>query len=198
MDLSNVLAFWFGELDGEGLADAAHSQLWWRKDPEFDAQIRERFSGLWQRLTRESDVEAKTPEEELARVIVLDQFSRNMFRDQGAAFSADAQALGLARAVSERGDDRSLRGHHRVFLYMPFMHSEALADQDRCIALFTAFHDQSEAGRLRAELAQNIGFAQRHRDIIARFGRFPHRNQLLGRASSAEEKTFLTQPGSSF
>lgn len=197
MDLSHVLTFWFGELDSEGLADAAHSANWWRKDAAFDADVRTRFFPLWKELRREDRADGEPPERVLARVIVLDQFSRNMFRDSGEAFSSDAQALALAKSLTERGEERALRGHHRVFSYMPFMHSEALADQERCIALFTAFHAESE-GRLRTELAQNIDFARRHRDIVARFGRFPHRNRVLERSTSAEEEAFLKQPGSSF
>jgi uncharacterized protein (DUF924 family) len=208
MDLSPVLTFWFGQLDAEGLSDAAHSENWWRKDAAFDAQVREQFLALWQTLTHEASlaggparldqpIGSELPERSLARVIVLDQFSRNMFRGQAQSFSSDPQALALAGGVCERGEDRVLRGHHRVFIYMPFMHSERLVDQDRCSELFAQFHDEAK-GRLREELANNLAFAQRHRDVIARFGRFPHRNQVLGRSSSSEEQSFLSQPGSSF
>lgn len=197
MDPSHVLTFWFGELDQEGLADAAHSANWWRKNTDFDAEIRARFLPLWQQLKSDDKLEREAPEQLLARVIVLDQFPRNMFRDSAQAFSTDAQALALAKTLTERGEERALRGHHRVFLYLPFMHSELLADQDRCIALFTEFQAECE-GRLRKELAYNLDFAQRHREIIARFGRFPHRNRALGRNTSVEEEAFLKQPGSSF
>lgn len=214
MDSAQILTFWFGALDGEGLADAEHSQRWWRKDAVFDAEVRRRFLGTWQALTaaepcadpraataavevRERGPAAETPEASLATVIVLDQFPRNMFRDDAKAFSSDAQALRVARAALGRGHDELLRGHLRLFLYLPFMHSEQLADQDACVALLSRFRDQAEA-KLHKELDENVRFAQLHRDIIARFGRFPHRNHVLGRSSRPEEQVFLAEPGSSF
>jgi uncharacterized protein (DUF924 family) len=197
MDTQAILAFWFGTLDAHGMADAQHVERWWRKDPAFDTQITARFLGVYQALRSGPEHSPGSAEQRLAMVLVLDQFPRNMFRGDARSFAADAQALALARAGVARAEDEMLHGHPRVFLYMPFMHSEALADQDECLRLFTRFRDQSE-GALRAALDSNVRFAERHREIIARFGRFPHRNQLLERESSAEERAFLAQPGSSF
>ena len=118
---------------------------------------------------------------------LLDQFSRNMFRGDGRMFASDAQAAAAARAAIDRGDDGELLPNERMFLYMPLMHSEDLADQDRCVALFQSLG-----------MPREQGFAEQHRDIIRRFGRFPHRNQQPGRTSTPEELEFLSQPGSSF
>ncbi len=193
-----VLALWFGPLDAEGLAEPARAERWWRKDPAFDAAVRQTFEPTWERaMAGAHDDWRATPEGTLAYVIVLDQFSRNMFRDTPQAFAGDARALETARDAIARGDDRALRGHQRLFLYLPFMHSEELATQERCVALLCAFRDESQ-GKLRDELSQNVKFAEAHRDIIAKWGRFPHRNEQLGRASSPEELEFLKQPGSAF
>jgi uncharacterized protein (DUF924 family) len=174
---NDVLDFWF--------ADPAR---WWKKDPAFDGEIRSRFSELHESIERGEHEEWRdTPRGALAYVIVLDQFSRNMFRGTARMFASDAQALAAARAAIERSDDQALASAERSFLYMPLMHSEDLADQERCVALFQSF---AAPGQLR--------YAEQHRDIIRRFGRFPHRNELLGRASTPEELEFLTQPGSSF
>ena len=138
-----------------------------------------------------------TPRGRLAYVIVLDQLSRNMFRNSARAFEGDEQALEAAERGIELGHDRALRGDERVFLYMPFQHAESLAVQERGVALYRAFRDETH-GALREHLTENVSFAERHRDIIAQWGRFPHRNAVLGRESSAEERDFLEQPGSSF
>jgi uncharacterized protein (DUF924 family) len=130
-------------------------------------------------------------------VIVLDQFTRNAYRDSAQAFALDGLALTTAEEGITLGHDRLLQGHERMFLYMPFMHSEDLATQERGVALFRAFRDEA-SGALRKELDNNLRFAEQHRDIIASWGRFPHRNQVLGRLSTDEELEFLKQPGSSF
>ena len=198
MDPDDILQFWFGTLDAEGLADKEHVQRWWRKDPAFDREIGARFGDLHQRLMDgELAPWLDAPRSLLAHVVTLDQFSRNMFRDSARAFAADPLALAAAERGIERGDDRQLRGHERVFLYMPLMHSEDVGAQQRCLQLFTRFRDET-SGALRAALDGNVNFAQRHLDIVARFGRFPHRNALLGRSSTPEELAFLEQPGSSF
>lgn len=197
MDTQAILTFWFGPLDAQGLSDEQHVQRWWRKDPMFDAQVTQRFSDVHAALARGELGAPESAEQRLAMVLVLDQFPRNMFRGDARSFATDAQALALARAAVARGEDQTLHGHPRTFLYLPFMHSELLADQDECLRLFVNYRDQSQ-GALRAALEGNVGFAHQHRDIIARFGRFPHRNQLLGRETTDEERAFLTQPGSSF
>ena len=172
-----VLDFWF-----------SHSDRWWDKDPAFDAEIRDRFGALHAEIEAgEHEAWRATPRGALAYVIVLDQFSRNMFRDTPRMFASDRQALGAAREALARGDAQALGPDERSFLYMPLMHSEDLADQERCVELFR------ELGN-----AYSLDFAEQHLAIIRRFGRFPHRNQILGRASTPEEREFLTQPNSSF
>jgi len=193
-----VLAFWLGPLDRDGLASDAQCARWYRKDPSFDAEVLARFGATWSALMRGAhDDWRAAPRSLLAYVIVLDQFSRNMFRGKSQSFAGDARALSAAREGIAQGLERALVGHERVFLYMPFMHSEQLATQDECVTLFEAFRDAS-AGALRKVLEENVGYAVRHRDVIAEWGRFPHRNQVLDRTSTAEEMDFLKQPGSSF
>ena len=171
-----VLSFWF-----------ADPPRWWRKDPAFDAEVRDRFLAVHGAVERgEHEDWLETARGALAYVIVLDQLSRNMFRGTARMFAGDARARAAARRAVDRGDDRTLSEAERSFLYMPFMHSEDLADQDRGAGLF--------ASGAPAELR----YAEQHRDIVRRFGRFPHRNALLGRESSPEEQEFLKQPGSSF
>ena len=133
----------------------------------------------------------------LALVVVLDQFSRNMFRGSADMFAHDAQALDVANQALDRGDDQQVSFCERGFLYLPFMHSEKLADQERCVALFEAFREQVDPP-LRDRVTSSLGFAERHRDIVRRFGRFPHRNAILERTSTESEIEFLRQPGSSF
>ncbi len=174
-----VLAFWLGEIGPDKR---------FARDEALDAAIRERFGDLHASLA--ADVPSSwraTARTLLAAVIVLDQFSRNLSRGSGAAFANDAAALALTRQALARGDDAGMSPEERQFLYMPLMHSEVLADQEECIRLMEA-----------AGLAESAEFARRHRDIIVRFGRFPHRNQALGRQSTPEELAFLKEPGSSF
>ena len=198
MSHEDVLAFWFGPLNEEGLATPDKAARWWKKDAAFDAEVLARFGSTWSAAMRGGhDDWMDAPHSLLALVIVLDQLSRNMFRGKAQSFASDARALSAAKKGIERGFDQQLVGHERLFLYMPFMHSEELATQDQCVALLSAFRDTS-TGKLREELQQNVDFAVRHRDIIARWGRFPHRNQLLDRTSTAEELDFLKQPNSSF
>lgn len=172
----DVLAFWF--------ADPAR---WWKKNAAFDAEVRERFLALHESIDRGDHEDwLETPRGALAYVVVLDQFSRNMFRGSARSFASDARARSAARRAVDRGDDGGMSVDERSFLYMPFMHSEDVADQDRACALFASSRpDQAR-------------YAEMHRDMVRRFGRFPHRNALLGRASTPEEEEFLKQPGSSF
>ena len=193
-----MLSFWFGALDAHGRADAQHQARWWSKDAEFDAQVRGRFEPL-HRAAVGGELQAwlDAPRSRLAYIVVLDQFSRNMYRDTARMFAADAQALAATQEGVAREHDRRLALHERVMFYMPLMHSEQLADQERCLALFSALSSESsDIGR--ALMLSHIGFAERHRDIVRKFGRFPHRNALLGRASMPEELEFLAGPGSSF
>ena len=193
-----VLRFWFGELDGDGMAAPATVKRWWTRDPAFDAEIRVRFGIVQRRIARGEAADwLENPRGRLAAVIALDQLSRNMYRGSGEMFSADETALDIVRAAIDGDDEAHLATAERTFLYMPFMHSERLEDQERCVELFETLAESLE-GQARETVKGNVGFAVRHRDIVARFGRFPHRNALLGRASTAEEEEFLKQPGSSF
>ncbi|QPC86675.1 DUF924 family protein [Mesorhizobium sp. NBSH29] len=168
---NEVLAFWFDELKPGD---------WFSVNAQTDATIRARFAGLHERLMQNVPAAALLePEPALAAVIVLDQFSRNMYRATGKAFASDPLALALARAALAGSLDQQLDAVHSRFLFMPFMHSEHLADQERCVELF-----QTQGG-------DSLKYAIEHRDIIARFGRFPHRNKVLGRETTAEEKAFL-------
>ena len=182
----DVLQFWFGEPRGPRL------RQWFEKDPAFDARIRARFLPLHEALARGEQADwLDDPERCLARIVVLDQFPRNMFRGSPRAFATDAAALQAARHAIERGFDRGRLPVERLFTYLPFEHSEALADQDLACALckpLAAFAETDDAYR----------YALAHREIIVRFGRFPHRNAILGRASTPEEVAFLAQPGSGF
>ncbi len=197
-DALEVHRFWFGALDARGVADDAHRARWFAKDDEFDRTLRERFGALHAAIARREREELlATPVGRLAYVIVLDQFSRNMFRGTPGMFEHDARALRAAAEGIDRGDEEHLGVHERVFLYMPFMHAEDVAAQRRCVALFAALRDEFD-GPLRDEIAGNLDYAERHREIVERFGRFPHRNLVLGRTSTPDEMEFLTQPGSSF
>jgi len=172
-----VLHFWFSEVGEQG---------WFVRNPALDAEIGTRFAALHQHLSIGAiDHLDATPRVYLAAVIVLDQFSRNMFRDTARAFAADPLALSIAQRALQAGFDQQLDSRQRLFMYLPYEHSEDLAMQLRSLQLFKDLAD-----------ASLIGYAQQHHDIIARFGRFPHRNAILGRASTAEELEFLKQhPG---
>lgn len=178
-EAADVLAFWFGQVKPERR---------FARDAKLDAEIRDRFGELHDRLSRHvPDEWLDNPEDLLAAVIVLDQFSRNLNRDDPQAYAADPVALNLTRLAMQRGWDELLGPDERQFLYMPFMHSEDPDDQDLAVELM------EEIGN-----AEAADYARRHKDIIARFGRFPHRNTALGRESTSEEVEFLKQPGSSF
>lgn len=184
-----VLQFWFGEPP-----TATPRAEWFRKDPAFDEAIRARFGALVERALAGGlrDWEA-TPQGALARIVLLDQFTRNSFRDTPRAFAGDAQALAAAQALVARGDDRRLAPLERWFVYLPFEHAEDLAAQHESLRLFGMLADEFPAVGADALL-----WARKHYDVILRFGRYPHRNDVLGRASTAEEVAFLREPGSSF
>lgn len=185
-------------MDALGRADEEHSSRWWKKDPVFDQRIREEFGLLHAEASRgEHDDWFETPRGRLAAIILFDQFSRNMFRGTARAFAFDDKALQLSSEGIARGMDSELRFAERQFFYMPYMHSEDLRVQEQSVELFRKFRDSYE-GPLREEANVIVDFAERHHDIIKRFGRFPHRNATLDRTLTAEEIEFLKQPGSSF
>ncbi len=185
---ADVLEFWFGTADVR--AQIASDPRWFGKDPAFDAQVRERFGALIEDACA-GRLAAEVPEQALACLIVLDQFTRNVWRDTARAFEGDALALALARRIVDAGWDRGFGAVQRWFCYLPFEHSESLADQDEALRLFEGLRDDPVAGGA-------YEWAVRHRDVIRRFGRFPHRNGILGRASTDDELEFLRQPGSRF
>lgn len=174
-----VLAFWFETL---GPKD------WWGKDAALDARVAGRFGAL---LAQAACCELydwrATPRGRLAEVLVLDQFSRHVHRDAPGAFASDPLALALAQEAVARGDDRALTAIERVFLYLPYMHSESRLIQVESVRLYE-----------RNGLEDNLDFARRHQEIVERFGRYPHRNAILGRRSTPEEIAFLEEPGSRF
>ncbi|GAA6169257.1 DUF924 family protein [Sessilibacter corallicola] len=174
-----VIDFWFSELE---------PKMWWIKDSEFDANIERRFGRVHRQAMDGELYEWRTsPLGALAEVLVLDQFSRNIFRDKPEAFACDSQALVLAQVAVENQFDEKLSVVERSFLYMPYMHSESKLIHEQAIILFTKLGNKD-----------NLRFEQRHKDIVDRFGRYPHRNKILGRESTEEEIEFLKQPGSGF
>jgi len=184
-DFIEVLDFWFG---APGSRERGRPRkAWFRKSEPFDAEIRRLFLDAWERAARgELERWQATPLASLALVVTLDQFPRNMFRGTARAFASDSLALAVARETIAREFDRLLSPVERSFVYLPFEHAEDLAAQRRSLALFHALD------------GEQVEYARRHYEIIARYGRFPHRNLILGRPSTAEEAEFLKQPGSSF
>jgi len=179
MEPADVLTFWFEEIE---------EKSWWLKSEKFDNSLRERFYDLHQKaVCCELFGWRVNAEGRLAEIIVLDQFSRNLYRDQAAAFAADSLALCLAQEAVALGADEPLNSQQRAFLYMPYMHSESLVIHEQALMLFNALGQEDQ-----------IEFELRHKDIIARYGRYPHRNKALGRESTPEELKFLAEPGSSF
>jgi len=164
---SDVLKFWFG----------LEPKQWWRNDPELDHRIKESFLKVWAE-ERQLPVDAFTgdPLTALAAVVLFDQFPRNMFRGDAEQFATDHLALAIAKVAVDKEFDEHLQPQERGFLYMPFQHSESLADQNRSVLLFTGLGDDYQ-----------LGFAKKHHEVIARFGRFPHRNKMLGRAPRPDE-----------
>lgn len=179
MDSETVLAFWF---------DEAGPGRWWKKDAAFDGLVRSRFLPLHHAATRcELHAWRETPRGRLAEIIVLDQFSRNIYRDRPESFASDGIALALAQEAVRLGADRSLATVEKSFLYLPYMHSESLAIHGEAVILYSG-----------EGLESNLDFELRHKRIIERFGRYPHRNAVLSRESTVEELAFLAQPGSRF
>jgi uncharacterized protein (DUF924 family) len=196
--IDEVLAFWFGRAADDAGVLASQGARWFARDAEFDAAIRERFAPLREEaVAGRLDAWLATPRGRLALILLVDQFSRNLFRGDARAFEHDPLARRWSLDGIRAGDDRALRAIERVFFYLPLEHSESLADQQRAVQLFANLRDEAPAALL-GNFAGFLDYAQRHHDVIARFGRFPHRNGALGRASTAEEIAFLAQPGSSF
>ena len=190
-DADAVLDFWFG---APGSADFGSARkAWFAKDTAFDGAIRERFGALVERALRgELESWGGAPRPALAQILLLDQFTRNAFRGTARAFAGDGRALAAASRMVGARQDEALPPFMRGFVYLPFEHAEGLAMQDEAIRLLTRLATEAPAH------ADMLDYAHRHRAVIERFGRFPHRNHVLGRASTAEEIEFLKQPGSGF
>ncbi len=186
-----VLDFWFA---AEGEAEhGAVRELWFRKSDDTDRQIGERFGALIERALRgELEAWAAEPQAALAQIVLLDQFTRNSLRDTPRAFAGDKRALAAAMAMVGSRQDETLLPVQRVFVYLPFEHAEGMVMQEEALRLFTRLATEAP------ELQNMLDYAQRHHDVVQRFGRFPHRNVILGRQSTAEEIEFLKQPGSGF
>lgn len=174
-EAARIISFW----------RAAGPERWFKRDDAFDAEITARFAGLHARAASGGLAAwEENAQGALALLLLLDQFSRNMFRASARAFATDTQARAVADRALARKFDAAAEPELRQFFYLPFMHSENIADQDRCVALYEAAHD-----------ADGVGYARTHRDIIARFGRFPHRNRALSRQTTPEEQAFLDEGG---
>lgn len=179
MTYDDILNFWFKEID---------QSSWWKKDKNFDLMIIDRFEYIHTKAIQGELFEWRlTAKGSLAEVIILDQFSRNMFRDSARAFAYDGMALVLSQEAITAEFDRELSSIENSFLFMPFMHSESVTMHELAVALYT-----------RNGIQSNLDFELKHKAIIDRFGRYPHRNAILNRESTPEEITFLEEPGSSF
>lgn len=195
--LLDVHRFWFGESRNDLEILQQKSKIWFAKDDALDADIRRRFADLVEHAAlNRFDFPLLAPLEQLAVILLLDQFSRNIYRDDRRSFAADPLARTHAQSLLKH-ETAELKLAEKVFLYLPFEHAENLDDQKKSVALFHRLH-QSAPAELRRHTAGFLDYAMRHFEIIERFGRFPHRNQILGRSSTPEELEFLTQPGSSF
>lgn len=188
--VDEILTFWFGQPDATDYGK--QRTFWFTKNPECDKEIRERFLNEYeQAAAAQLNSWKEAPRSCLALILLLDQFPRNLFRGTPKAFATDAAALAAAQHAVAQGFDRELLNVQRWFIYLPFEHSENIEHQRQCVELFASLKDDLES-------ASAIDYAQRHLAVIERFGRFPHRNAILGRESTPEEVEFLKQPGSSF
>ncbi len=198
-EIEEVLDFWFGACGPDGALDPARQKMWFGDGREHDAEIRDKFGALHDRAARgELEREwAATPRGRVALIVVLDQFSRHIHRDTAAAFAQDPAAQRLAVTGINQRADHELFPAQRAFFYMPLEHAEDIELQRLCVRCFDGLvHTVAQAWR--KEYESFLDYARRHCDIIERFGRFPHRNEALGRHSTTAEIKFLKQPGSAF
>lgn len=185
-----ILAFWFGRPDAEDYGKPR--KFWFNKTPEFDKELRDKFLSDYEKaIIGDLNSWFKSPETCLALILLLDQFPRNMFRGDPQVFATDWEALGAAQHAIAQDYDQKMLPVQRWFIYLPFEHSENLEHQRQAVKLFKQLSDDPDS-------ASCIEYAIRHLEVIERFGRFPHRNAILGRASTPEEKLFLKEAGSSF
>lgn len=196
--IDTILAFWFGKGQTATEVAAEKNSLWWSKDADIDQQITDRFAATCEAVANGELADwAESPHGLLALIICTDQFPRNMYRDTERAFTFDSIALTFAKTCVDSGAAQQLTTIERTFAYLPFEHSEDIAEQKHSAALYKALADNA-TGDDAELLTNNLNYAVKHLEIIQRFGRFPHRNQILGRLSTEQEQIFLAQPGSSF
>ena len=190
-----ILTFWFGESSASDYG--SYRQAWFTKSDDFDAHIRQHFLADYEKAAAGDCASWQdSPRHAVALLLLLDQFPRNLFRGGPRSFATDAQALAVAQQLVETGADKALMPAYRFFIYVPFEHSEVMAHQDRCVELMKDFVETTP--ELDDGLKGGLDYAVRHREVIERFGRFPHRNEILGRQSTPAEIAFLQQPGSRF
>jgi uncharacterized protein (DUF924 family) len=193
-----ILDFWFGNSADDVQIFEQKSSLWWRKDEELDREIESAFSAALKRLIAGQLTFWKQDAESLLAMIILaDQFSRNIYRNKAKAFAQDDLALALSLEGLESRIDLKLGIAQRIFFYMPLEHSESMSMQDRSVEMFEQLCE-SAPENVRQEIIENLDYAIKHREVIEKFGRFPHRNAILGRESRPEEIEYLKQPGSGF
>ncbi|RMF18299.1 MAG: DUF924 domain-containing protein [Candidatus Dadabacteria bacterium] len=196
---AQILDWWFGTTGPDGVSPSEIRKRWFQGGAQVDKEIAERFGGAVEaaRSGALADWVERDPDA-LALILLTDQFTRNVYRGTPEMFAADPIALDVAHRLIESGRHERYPNQQRVFIYMPLMHSENLDDQNECIQLFEQLVAEADTDAQRDAFASNVDYAIRHRDIVARFGRFPHRNATLGRETTPEEAEFLTQPGSRF
>jgi uncharacterized protein (DUF924 family) len=193
-----ILDFWFGNSADDVQIFEQKSSLWWRKDEELDREIESTFSAALESLIAGQLTAWKQDAESLLAMIILaDQFSRNIYRNKAKAFAQDELALALSLEGLESRIDLKLGIVQRIFFYMPLEHSESMSMQDRSVEMFEQLCE-SATEDVRQEIIGNLDYAIKHREVIEKFGRFPHRNAILGRDSRPEEIEYLKQPGSGF
>ncbi len=196
--IEEILSFWFGEIDADGLAKQEQVKRWFRTSTETDKLIRERFeSDLQKAIQGQLTSWEQYPRGRLALIVLLDQFSRNIYRGTAQAFAQDELALSLCLQGIDIGHDLALRPIERTFYYLPMEHTENLEIQDKCVQHYEQLVTSVPPATAK-KLQSSLDYVISHRHIIARFGRFPHRNKLLGRASTAAEREYLSQGGATF
>jgi len=196
--INAILEFWFGQLDPSGHVSEEFSKRWWKKSDSFDKEISTRFKTLLEEAAQgKLNQWAESAPGCLALIILLDQFSRNIYRNSEKSFEQDAHALHLAKKMIESGSDKTLHPLERVFIYTPFEHAENKEAQKKCLDYFQELLNEAPPKR-KKEFERYLDYAVRHKKIVDQFGRFPHRNEILGRTSTPEEIEFLKKPGSKF
>lgn len=194
----DVLDYWFGPIEETKAYLEGRNAIWWRKNPKVDEEITSRFKSTLEAIAAGKLSEWQTtPEGWCASILVLDQFSRHIYRGTPRSFSQDTLAISLARKGLGENKDQTLHVIQRVFMALPFEHSELLEDQHFAVRYLTELAKKAPL-EWRTQIHENADYARQHLRIIERFGRFPHRNAILGRTSTGEEVAFLKEPGSSF